>query len=107
MVDSVPYANPAGSASESASAGSIPVFGANTYAADSEEVQAVSIRGFVKTFGKKVAVDNLSLSIPAGSFYGLVGLMVLAKPLRLKCLQACLCQMLARLRFLATMFGAM
>ena len=73
MVDSVPYANPAGSASESASAGSIPVFGANTYAADSEEVQAVSIRGFVKTFGKKVAVDNLSLSIPAGSFYGLVG----------------------------------
>jgi len=33
----------------------------------------VSIRGFVKTFGKKVAVDNLSLSIPAGSFYGLVG----------------------------------
>lgn len=73
MVDSVPYANPAGSASESASAGSIPVFGSNTYAADSEEVPAVSIRGFVKTFGKKVAVDNLSLSIPAGSFYGLVG----------------------------------
>lgn len=73
MVDSVPYANPAGSASESASAGSIPVFGANTYAATSEEVPAVSIRGFVKTFGKKVAVDNLSLSIPAGSFYGLVG----------------------------------
>ncbi|RIY24901.1 ABC transporter, partial [Bifidobacteriaceae bacterium NR021] len=31
------------------------------------------IRGFVKTFGKKVAVDNLSLDIPAGSFYGLVG----------------------------------
>lgn len=73
MVDSVPYANPDGSASESASAGSIPVFGSNTYAADSEEVPAVSIRGFVKTFGKKVAVDNLSLSIPAGSFYGLVG----------------------------------
>lgn len=77
MVDSVPYANPDGSASESASAGSIPVFGANTYSSDasdsSEEVPAVSIRGFVKTFGKKVAVDNLSLSIPAGSFYGLVG----------------------------------
>lgn len=77
MVDSVPYANPDGSASESASAGSIPVFGANTYSSDasdsSEEVPAVSIRGFVKTFGKKVAVDNLSLDIPAGSFYGLVG----------------------------------
>ncbi|EIK80352.1 ATP-binding protein of ABC transporter system [Gardnerella vaginalis 1400E] len=64
MVDSVPSAN---------ASGSVPVFGANTYAADSEEVPAVSIRGFVKTFGKKVAVDNLSLDIPAGSFYGLVG----------------------------------
>lgn len=68
MVDSVPSAN---------MSGSVPVFGANTYSSDasdsSEEVPAVSIRGFVKTFGKKVAVDNLSLSIPAGSFYGLVG----------------------------------
>ncbi len=68
MVDSVPSAN---------MSGSVPVFGANTYSSDlsdnSAEVPAVSIRGFVKTFGKKVAVDNLSLSIPAGSFYGLVG----------------------------------
>ena len=68
MVDSVPSAN---------MSGSVPVFGANTYSSDlsdnSAEVPAVSIRGFVKTFGKKVAVDNLSLDIPAGSFYGLVG----------------------------------
>ncbi|RFT42805.1 ABC transporter, partial [Bifidobacteriaceae bacterium N170] len=64
MVDSVPSANVSGS---------VPVFGANTYDATNEEVPAVSIRGFVKTFGKKVAVDNLSLDIPAGSFYGLVG----------------------------------
>ncbi|MFU0469167.1 ABC transporter ATP-binding protein [Gardnerella vaginalis] len=68
MVDSVPSEYPYGS---------VPVFGANTYssnASDSNaEVPAVSIRGFVKTFGKKVAVDNLSLDIPAGSFYGLVG----------------------------------
>ncbi|MFP1717471.1 ABC transporter ATP-binding protein [Gardnerella leopoldii] len=69
MVDSVPSEYPSGNTF----AGSIPVFGANTYAVGSEEVPAVSIRGFVKTFGKKVAVDNLSLSIPAGSFYGLVG----------------------------------
>ncbi|NEG69550.1 ABC transporter ATP-binding protein [Bifidobacterium choloepi] len=34
---------------------------------------AVSIRGLVKAFGDKVAVDGLSLDIPAGSFYGLVG----------------------------------
>ena len=52
---------------------SVPVFGANTYVDTNEDVPAVSIRGFVKTFGKKVAVDNLSLDIPAGSFYGLVG----------------------------------
>ena len=68
MVDSVPSAN---------MSGGVPVFGANTYSSDASDsnadVPAVSIRGFVKTFGKKVAVDNLSLSIPAGSFYGLVG----------------------------------
>ena len=68
MVDSVPSAN---------MSGSVPVFGSNTYSSDlsdnSADVPAVSICGFVKTFGKKVAVDNLSLSIPAGSFYGLVG----------------------------------
>lgn len=64
MVDSVPSAN---------ASGSVPVFGVNAYDATNEEVPAVSIRGFVKTFGKKVAVDNLSLYIPAGSFYGLVG----------------------------------
>ncbi|CQB85686.1 ABC transporter ATP-binding protein [Gardnerella vaginalis] len=73
MVDSVPSANASGSVSENAFAGSVPVFGANAYDATNEEVPAVSIRGFVKTFGKKVAVDNLSLDIPAGSFYGLVG----------------------------------
>ena len=73
MVDSVPSANASGSVSENAFAGSVPVFGANAYDASNEEVPAVSIRGFVKTFGKKVAVDNLSLDIPAGSFYGLVG----------------------------------
>ncbi len=56
---------------------SVPVFGANAYSSNASDgnadVPAVSIRGFVKTFGKKVAVDNLSLDIPAGSFYGLVG----------------------------------
>ena len=34
---------------------------------------AVSIRGLVKTFGRKVAVDGLALDIPVGSFYGIVG----------------------------------
>ncbi|MCI1983409.1 MAG: ABC transporter ATP-binding protein [Bifidobacteriaceae bacterium] len=34
---------------------------------------AVSISSLTKTFGSKRAVDNLSLNIPTGSFFGLVG----------------------------------
>ena len=34
---------------------------------------ALEIRGLVKRFDDKVAVDNLDLTVPAGSFYGLVG----------------------------------
>ena len=34
---------------------------------------AIDILGLSKRFGQKIAVDNLSLSIPRGSFFGLVG----------------------------------
>ena len=34
---------------------------------------ALSIRGLYKRFGDKNAVENLSLDVPTGSFYGLVG----------------------------------
>jgi ABC-2 type transport system ATP-binding protein len=34
---------------------------------------ALSLRGLVKTFGGKPAVNGISLDVPAGSFYGLVG----------------------------------
>ena len=34
---------------------------------------AVELRGLTKTFGGTAAVDNLSLVVPHGSFYGLVG----------------------------------
>ncbi len=34
---------------------------------------ALEIRGLVKRFGEKVAVDDLSLVVPSGSFCGLVG----------------------------------
>ncbi len=34
---------------------------------------AVEIRNIGKRFGDKVAVDDLSLAVPAGSFFGLVG----------------------------------
>ncbi|AUZ35192.1 ABC transporter [Arthrobacter sp. PGP41] len=34
---------------------------------------ALSIRGLAKRFGGKIAVDGISLDVPAGSFYGIVG----------------------------------
>jgi ABC-2 type transport system ATP-binding protein len=38
-----------------------------------EPVAALSIRGLAKRFGQKIAVDGLSLDVPAGSFFGIVG----------------------------------
>jgi ABC-2 type transport system ATP-binding protein len=34
---------------------------------------ALQLRGLLKRFGEKVAVDHLHLDVPTGSFYGLVG----------------------------------
>ncbi|WP_092556154.1 ABC transporter ATP-binding protein [Herbiconiux ginsengi] len=34
---------------------------------------ALQLTGLTKRFGEKVAVDDLSLTVPVGSFYGLVG----------------------------------
>ena len=34
---------------------------------------AVSLRGLTKRFGEKLAVDNLDLDVPRGTFFGLVG----------------------------------
>src|SRR5690606_21634760 len=34
---------------------------------------ALSLRGLWKRFGQKIAVNNIDLDVPAGSFYGLVG----------------------------------
>jgi ABC-2 type transport system ATP-binding protein len=36
-------------------------------------VPALSLRGLAKRFGTKIAVDGISLDVPAGSFYGIVG----------------------------------
>ena len=36
-------------------------------------VPALAIRGLAKRFGGKIAVDGISLDVPAGSFYGIVG----------------------------------
>lgn len=38
-----------------------------------ERAPALSLRGLTKRFGTKIAVDNIDLDVPAGSFYGLVG----------------------------------
>ncbi|MFJ4167448.1 ABC transporter ATP-binding protein [Microbacterium sp. NPDC089698] len=35
--------------------------------------QALVVRGLVKRFGDSVAVGNIDLTVPAGSFYGIVG----------------------------------
>ncbi|MFN9977402.1 MAG: ATP-binding cassette domain-containing protein, partial [Phycisphaerae bacterium] len=34
---------------------------------------AIEIRGVRKTFGPKVAVENLDLNVPEGSLYGFIG----------------------------------
>ncbi|WP_313480423.1 ATP-binding cassette domain-containing protein [Microbacterium sp.] len=40
---------------------------------DAPAGEAIRIRGLVKRFGDSVAVDDVDLTVPAGSFYGLVG----------------------------------
>ncbi|WP_347401291.1 ABC transporter ATP-binding protein [Microbacterium esteraromaticum] len=40
---------------------------------DADRPEAVHIRGLVKRFGDTTAVDGIDLTVPAGSFYGLVG----------------------------------
>lgn len=42
-------------------------------AVHSGPVPALSIRGLAKRFGHKIAVDGISLDVPAGSFFGIVG----------------------------------
>ncbi|HEY3245890.1 MAG TPA: ATP-binding cassette domain-containing protein, partial [Phycisphaerae bacterium] len=36
-------------------------------------MNAVEIRNVTKTFGQHVAVDDLSLDVPAGTVYGFIG----------------------------------
>jgi ABC-2 type transport system ATP-binding protein len=40
---------------------------------ESTPAPALSLQGLAKRFGGKIAVDGLSLDVPAGSFYGMVG----------------------------------
>jgi ABC-2 type transport system ATP-binding protein len=47
--------------------------GAALHGSPALHVPALSIRGLAKRFGGKIAVDGISLDVPAGSFYGIVG----------------------------------
>src|SRR3546814_5886060 len=38
-----------------------------------DSLPAMSLSGLIKRFGEKVAVGGLDLTVPAGSFFGLVG----------------------------------
>ncbi len=40
---------------------------------DGGAVPALAIRGLAKRFGEKIAVNGISLDVPAGSFFGVVG----------------------------------
>lgn len=40
---------------------------------DQQATPAISLRGLGKRYGQKIAVNGISLDVPAGSFYGLVG----------------------------------
>lgn len=40
---------------------------------EASATEAISIRGLVKQFGDNRAVDGIDLTVPAGSFYGIVG----------------------------------
>ncbi|MFT4258596.1 ABC transporter ATP-binding protein [Microbacterium sp.] len=42
-------------------------------AAEDGRAEAIRIRGLVKTFGDHVAVNGIDLTVPAGTFYGIVG----------------------------------
>ncbi|WXH18290.1 ABC transporter ATP-binding protein [Microbacterium sp. LTA6] len=50
-----------------------PAPGKNSHPAASASTEAIRIRGLVKSFGDSRAVNGIDLTIPAGSFYGIVG----------------------------------
>jgi len=75
--DPEPLAGPSGETSAAIAAGAS--IGAAAAASDTpsnaadEAVPALTLRNVTKTFGELRAVDGIDLTIPAGSFYGLVG----------------------------------
>ncbi len=66
-----PWNNPADTSTAAVPAQQPPVV-PNTPAAERRQ-PALDIQGLVKVFRDKVAVDGINLTVPRGSFYGLVG----------------------------------
>ena len=61
------------SRSGSSAGGSLPGYPSDQVAYPEASGLAVMIRGLRKSFGARVAVDDLDLDVPRGSFFGLVG----------------------------------
>ncbi|GAA2011636.1 ABC transporter ATP-binding protein [Nakamurella flavida] len=61
------------SGSTTATSGALPGYPTDHAAYPEAAGQAVTIRGLRKSFGQRVAVDDLDLDVPRGSFFGLVG----------------------------------
>ncbi|WP_242497654.1 ATP-binding cassette domain-containing protein [Microbacterium protaetiae] len=66
-------ADPASETTVAAEPASETTVEAEPAAAAASLVPAVHLRGLVKTFGATRAVDGIDLTVPAGTFYGLVG----------------------------------
>ncbi|RKN64850.1 ATP-binding cassette domain-containing protein [Microbacterium sp. CGR2] len=64
--DSVEVVTPVADSGDAASANDGEV-------GEASATEAISIRGLVKQFGDNRAVDGIDLTVPAGSFYGIVG----------------------------------
>jgi ABC-2 type transport system ATP-binding protein len=53
--------------------GGLPAYGQQQGAPSADEAPALQIAGLRKAFGATVAVDDVRLTVPRGSFFGLVG----------------------------------
>jgi ABC-2 type transport system ATP-binding protein len=68
-------------------------------------MNAIEISNLRKQYGKKVAVDNLSLSVPSGSFFGFLGPNGAGKSTTIGCLTGLLDPTGGRIRLLGESFN--
>jgi ABC-2 type transport system ATP-binding protein len=68
-------------------------------------MNAIEISGLHKQYGKTIAVENLSLSVPAGSFFGFLGPNGAGKSTTIGCLTGLLDPTAGRIRLLGEPFN--